>query len=196
MKTARHDTREHILTTGEALCVQRGFNGMGLIELLKVAEVPKGSFYYYFPSKEAFGVAMLERYFAAGHAHLRDALDAQPGNQRQSVLDYYHHSLTRSQEMGFTGCLSVKLSAEVCDLSEPMRNALDAGSKALIATLTGALERAVHQGTLCLEYTARDCAQNVYTLWLGASLQSKVSRDSAPLFSAWQEMKRMLPAPA
>ncbi|RAP72019.1 HTH-type transcriptional repressor NemR [Candidatus Erwinia dacicola] len=37
---------------------------MGLIELLKQAEVPKGAFYHYFLSKEAFDVAMLERYFA------------------------------------------------------------------------------------------------------------------------------------
>ncbi|MEG9023203.1 TetR/AcrR family transcriptional regulator, partial [Klebsiella pneumoniae] len=47
------DTREHILATGEQLCMHRGFTGMGLSELLKTAEVPKGSFYHYFRSKEA-----------------------------------------------------------------------------------------------------------------------------------------------
>jgi AcrR family transcriptional regulator len=54
------DTREHILATGEQLCMHRGFTGMGLSELLKTAEVPKGSFYHYFRSKEAFGVACLK----------------------------------------------------------------------------------------------------------------------------------------
>ncbi len=44
--------------------MQRGFTGMGLSELLKTAQVPKGSFYHYFRSKEAFGVAMLERHYA------------------------------------------------------------------------------------------------------------------------------------
>ena len=58
-KITEHDTREHLLATGELLCMQRGFTGMGLSELLKTAEVPKGSFYHYFRSKEAFGVAML-----------------------------------------------------------------------------------------------------------------------------------------
>jgi TetR/AcrR family transcriptional repressor of nem operon len=37
---------------------------MGLSELLKTAEVPKGSFYHYFRSKEAFGVALLEHHYA------------------------------------------------------------------------------------------------------------------------------------
>jgi len=197
MKSTRYDTREHLLITGEQLCIQRGFNGMGLIELLKVAEVPKGSFYHYFPSKEAFGVAMLERYFAIYHQYLREYLEDHQGNQRQRLLDYYQQSLTTfCQDHSFAGCLSVKLSAEVCDLSEPMRIALDAGSKALISTLSTALERAERQGSLQLSISPETCAQNLYMLWLGASLQSKISRDNRPLVNAWQEMTRMLPEPS
>lgn len=196
MKTTRHDTREHILITGEQLCVQRGFNGMGLIELLKVAEVPKGSFYHYFPSKEAFGVAMLERYFAGYHHRFLTWLDDHQGNQRQRILDFYAQALAHHcQETAYAGCLSVKLSAEVCDLSEPMRVALDNGSKALVATLTQAIHRAVEQGNLTLTSSAEATAQNLYTFWLGASLQSKISRDRTPLVNALQEMQRMLPEP-
>jgi TetR/AcrR family transcriptional repressor of nem operon len=63
-KHSECDTREHILATGEQLCMHRGFTGMGLSELLKTAEVPKGSFYHYFRSKEAYGVALLEHHYA------------------------------------------------------------------------------------------------------------------------------------
>lgn len=196
MKTTRSDTREHILITGEALCVQRGFHAMGLIELLKVAGVPKGSFYHYFASKEAFGVAMLERYFAHYHQRLRDYLADHQDNKRQRVLDYYHQSLqTFCQESRFAGCLAVKLSAEVCDLSEPMRIALDAGSKAIVATLTSALEKAQQQQSLQQIDNAQATAQNIYMLWLGASLLSKISRDVRPLENAWQQINQMLPAP-
>jgi TetR/AcrR family transcriptional repressor of nem operon len=59
------DTREHLLATGETLSLRLGFTGMGLSELLATAGVPKGSFYHYFRSKEAFGEAMLQRYFTA-----------------------------------------------------------------------------------------------------------------------------------
>lgn len=62
-KQTEHDTREHLLATGEQLCMQRGFTGMGLSELLKTAQVPKGSFYHYFRSKEA-----LERSLRRRHA--------------------------------------------------------------------------------------------------------------------------------
>ena len=54
--------------------MHRGFTGMGLSELLKTAEVPKGSFYHYFRSKEAFGVALLENHYAGYLQRLVDPL--------------------------------------------------------------------------------------------------------------------------
>ena len=72
-RNTEHDTREHLLATGEQLCMHRGFTGMGLSELLKTAEVPKGSFYHYFGSKERFGEALLAQYLERYLAQL-DAL--------------------------------------------------------------------------------------------------------------------------
>ena len=92
-KHTEHDTREHLLATGEQLCLQRGFTGMGLSELLKTAEVPKGSFYHYFRSKEAFGVAMLERHYAAYHQRLTELLQSGEGNYRDRILAYYQQTL-------------------------------------------------------------------------------------------------------
>ncbi|AUX72629.1 TetR/AcrR family transcriptional regulator [Erwinia pyrifoliae] len=191
-KTTRFDTREHLLNTGEQLCLQRGFNGMGLIELLRQAEVPKGSFYYYFPSKEAFGVAMLQRYFARNHQYLNDFLNDHQGSYRQRVLDYYDRLLLSCQVSSFAGCLYVKLSAEVCDLSEAMRGALEAGSSKMIGSLAATLNKAQQQGTLSGQLNCASCAQTIYTLWLGASLQSKICREKTPLLNALQEMGYIL----
>jgi len=191
-KTTRFDTREHILNIGEQLCVKSGFNGTGLIELLKQAGVPKGSFYYYFPSKEAFGVAMLERYFARYVQNMRSFFDASQGDTRLSVLEYYQQAVEKWQEHQFVGCLSVKLSAEVCDLSEEMRSALAAGSSALISTLTDALEKAQREGYLHSEISATEAARTLYMLWMGASLHTKICRSSTPLVIAVNEITRIL----
>ena len=136
-KHTEHDTREHLLATGEQLCLQRGFTGMGLSELLKTAEVPKGSFYHYFRSKEAFGVAMLERHYAAYHQRLTELLQSGEGNYRDRILAYYQQTLNQFCQHGtISGCLTVKLSAEVCDLSEDMRSAMDKGARGVIALLS------------------------------------------------------------
>jgi TetR/AcrR family transcriptional repressor of nem operon len=137
---AEHDTREHLLATGEKLCMHRGFTGMGLSELLKTADVPKGSFYHYFRSKEAFGVAMLERHYARYHQRLASLFADGEGNHRDRVLAYYQETLNQFCQQGIiSGCLTVKLSAEVCDLSEDMRTAMDKGAGGVIALLAQAL---------------------------------------------------------
>ena len=166
-KHTEHDTREHLLATGEQLCLQRGFTGMGLSELLKTAEVPKGSFYHYFRSKEAFGVAMLERHYAAYHQRLAELLQSGEGNYRDRILAYYQQTLNQFCQHGtISGCLTVKLSAEVCDLSEDMRSAMDKGARGVIALLSQALEngRENHCLTFCGEPLQQ--AQVLYALWL------------------------------
>jgi TetR/AcrR family transcriptional repressor of nem operon len=195
-KPIEHDTREHILATGEQLCMQRGFVGMGLSELLKTAEVPKGSFYHYFRSKEAFGVAMLERYFADYHLRLTQHFSAGEGSYRDRLLAYYQQAVNQFCQQGMiSGCLTVKLSAEVCDLSEDMRAEMNKGASQIITLLAQALENGRQCGCLAFDGDAHTQAQVLYSLWLGANLQAKISRSSTPLESALAHAKIMIAAP-
>ena len=49
------DVRQNILQAARPIIGAKGFSAVGLTEILAAAKVPKGSFYYYFTSKEAFG---------------------------------------------------------------------------------------------------------------------------------------------
>jgi TetR/AcrR family transcriptional regulator, transcriptional repressor for nem operon len=191
-----HDTREHILAIGERLCMHRGFTGMGLSELLKTAEVPKGSFYHYFRSKEAFGVAMLERHYADYHRRLAEHFANGEGNSRDRLLAYYQHTLNQFCQQGIiSGCLTVKLSAEVCDLSEVMRTEMNKGASQIIVLLTHALEEGRKEKSLTFHGDAHTQAEVLYSLWLGANLQAKISRSATPLESALEHAKTMIAAP-
>ena len=196
-RNTEHDTREHLLATGERLCMHRGFTGMGLSELLKTAEVPKGSFYHYFRSKEAFGVAMLERHYAGYHQRLATHFASGEGNYRDRVLNYYQETLTQFCQQGIiSGCLTVKLSAEVCDLSEDMRSAMDKGARGVIALLSQALENG--RDSHCLAFCGEPLqqAQVLYALWLGANLQAKISRSFEPLENTLAHVKNIIATPA
>jgi TetR/AcrR family transcriptional repressor of nem operon len=196
-KHTEHDTREHILATGERLCMHRGFTGMGLSELLKTAEVPKGSFYHYFRSKEAFGVALLERHYADYHCRLAEHFAHGEGNYRDRLLAYYQHTLTQFFQQGIiSGCLTVKLSAEVCDLSEVMRTEMNKGASQIIVLLSHALEEGRKEKSLTFYGDAHTQAEVLYSLWLGANLQAKISRSATPLESALEHAKTMIAAPA
>ncbi|MBL4709818.1 MAG: helix-turn-helix transcriptional regulator [Flavobacteriales bacterium] len=42
----------------------KGYNATSVNDIVKAAEVPKGSFYFYFKSKEDFAIKALEKYFS------------------------------------------------------------------------------------------------------------------------------------
>jgi TetR/AcrR family transcriptional regulator, transcriptional repressor for nem operon len=55
-------TKEKIFLAAEGIIIERSFHSVGLNEILRAANVPKGSFYYYFESKDHFGAEMLQHY--------------------------------------------------------------------------------------------------------------------------------------
>ena len=62
VKTTTSETseaRDNIVAVGQRVMAKKGFSAVGLNEILTTAGVPKGSFYYYFASKDAFGDALL-----------------------------------------------------------------------------------------------------------------------------------------
>ncbi|MFC0227064.1 TetR/AcrR family transcriptional regulator [Serratia aquatilis] len=187
------ETREHLLSTGETLILRLGFTGMGLSELLATAGVPKGSFYHYFRSKEAFGEAMLQRYFEHYNAEMLALFNDKTANSRQQLLSYFsqainHHSLSECHN----ACLAVKLSAEVSDLSEPMRHALEAGTSRVINQLQEAIQRGIDEGSLTTDMTPAVAAETLYALWLGASLRAKIRHSVEPLTRALKSIELLI----
>lgn len=187
------DTREHLLAIGECLSLRLGFTGMGLSELLATAGVPKGSFYHYFRSKEAFGEAMLQRYFENYDVQMQ-ALFADPRHDaRHQLLSYYAQAISyHCNSECHNSCLAVKLSAEVSDLSEPMRHALDTGTTRVVSRLQSAIERGIAEGSLSIASSSSATAETLYSLWLGASLRAKIRRSVAPLTCALDSIERLL----
>ena len=141
-------TRLHILNSSFQLVLHKGFVGVGLQEILKNCDVPKGSFYYYFASKEAFGCALLQQYLAdykvkidqliqqeqrSAYASLMALWQAWIDNSSHIESDVEHHSGGGWAE----NCLIVKLAAEVSDLSEDMRQILNFGMRKLTEHISG-----------------------------------------------------------
>ncbi|WP_416208336.1 TetR/AcrR family transcriptional regulator [Erwinia sp. HR93] len=196
MQKTEHSTRDHLLDIGEELSLKLGFTGMGLSKLLHQAGVPKGSFYHYFQSKEAFGVALLRRYNDKSNAHLTAHFTRRDRNMRDLILEWYSLQRKNFTPLNPCGeCLTVKLSAEVCDLSDEMRATLQDGAAQLITILSEALIRGVQMRCFTLPDTPYALAHVFHALWLGACLQTKIFRNSKALDEAISHVARMLPSP-
>lgn len=87
---------------------------------------------------------------------------------------------------------AVKLSAEVSDLSEPMRHALETGTARVIGHLQEAIERGIAEGSLSVAMSPAATAETLYSLWLGASLRARIRHSLAPLTSALESIELLL----
>ncbi|MBB5605939.1 MULTISPECIES: TetR/AcrR family transcriptional regulator [unclassified Janthinobacterium] len=198
-QTAQYtDIRQHILDQGKAIITRKGFAGVGLNEILTAADVPKGSFYHYFKSKELFGEAMLSDYMTRYLAEM-DSVLRQPGQSAaQSLMDYWA-SWTSYDASGGTcdcRCLVVKLSSEVADMSEAMRVTLLGGTNRIVARLAVSIEQAVADGSLSAIADPAHTALTLYQMWLGAAMLTKLRRDASALQAAWQATLSILQMPA
>ncbi|WP_027351728.1 TetR/AcrR family transcriptional regulator [Halotalea alkalilenta] len=178
-------TRQHILATGRELVLRKGFVGVGLKEILDACKVPKGSFYYYFPSKEAFGCVLLEQYVTDYGQRLDALLAPGTGSGRERLMRYWSAWIDDPVLGGWAEhCLVVKLAAEVADLSEDMRLILSDGVAQLVARIAAIVEEGQGDGSLRPALASKATAQTLYQLWLGAALLSKLGKDKAPLRQA------------
>ena len=187
------DVRENILAVGQRIMSGKGFSAVGLNEILVAASVPKGSFYHYFGSKDAFGEALLDSYFVAYLAEM-DAVLGQSGIAVAQRLMQYFDSWQANQSFSDCQgkCLAVKLAAEVADLSEAMRLALDAGTTGIVARLTAALDAGVADGSLAIDGSAASVAATLYQQWLGASVMVKIVRSTTQFDAALAVTRQLL----
>ncbi len=199
MKAEYTDVRQHILDQGKAIITRKGFAGVGLNEILTAADVPKGSFYHYFKSKELFGEALLADYVQQYRVDM-DTLLSRPGKTAaEALMGYWASWFADSSDSGDSSCgcrcLVVKLSSEVADMSEPMRTALRDGTSRIIERLTRTLEEGMADGSLAPVNEPARMAQTLYQLWLGAALLTKLRRDASAMQSAWYSTLDLLQLP-
>lgn len=201
-------TKFHLLDCGERLIASKGFVGVGLAEILAAAEVPKGSFYHYFKSKERFGEDLLVRYLDRYLARLDELFQPDGSTARDRLMRYWAYwNLSQCAQDGQAcspsdaasgagaKCLIVKLSAEVSDISETMRLTLRDGTERVVQRIAQCLQAARDDGSVSAELDSEATAITLYELWLGASLLAKLRRDASPFEHALRSTERLLGPP-
>ncbi|MEM7205117.1 MAG: TetR family transcriptional regulator C-terminal domain-containing protein [Planctomycetota bacterium] len=176
------DTRERLLDAGAELFVRKGFHGCGLSEILKLASVPKGSFYHYFSSKEEFGVVLIERTFDAYVAELRPLLANRkmgPRLRLRAIFEWCRNECAASGPK--VECLITKLALETSQLSEPLRAAVKCAYQQWAAILA----QVIREGQAANEIDSErdpDRLSNVMVMtWEGAVMRMQIDRNIDPL---------------
>jgi TetR/AcrR family transcriptional repressor of nem operon len=176
------ETRELLVRAGLEALTEKGFSSTGIDEVLKRVGVPKGSFYHYFDSKEAFGAELIERY-ARYFAH---KLERHFGDTSRRPLDrlwaFVEDARAGMKRHDFRrGCLIGNLGQEMAALPESFRARLNAVFHDWEQRFARCLEAAQQQGEIP---TSVDCEQAAVFFWIGwegAVLRAKLERSDKAL---------------
>lgn len=176
------ETREALCNAGVAVLTEKGFSSTGIDEILRAVGVPKGSFYHFFGSKEAFGAELISRYDSY-FSHKLDLFLLDEEKTPLARIDAFCTEAERGmRRFGFRrGCLVGNLGQEMGSLPEAFRAQLIEVLRNWQCRLEACLEEAKLIGEIP---AASDCAQWSAFFWIGwegAVLRAKLERRAAPL---------------
>jgi len=177
------DTKERLLSIGEALVSAKSFHSVGLNEILAASDIPKGSFYHHFSSKEEFGVELIRRYSAAGRERWGTMLDPDTGlKPLDRLLTMLEAQIAVMMEHKCRqSCLLVKLAAEVSHLSESMRIEVEQMISDWRAKWVELIREGQKTGDIRKNGKPEPLAAFAQAAWIGSIVRSHVEQSAGPL---------------
>jgi TetR/AcrR family transcriptional repressor of nem operon len=174
--------REKILTEGLKLVHAHGFANASVRDIVRAAGVPQGSFTNHFGSKEAFGLEVIDLYYAHSTEVIQQTLcnDALPPLQRlRAYIDASKNRLLRDEMRN--GCLFGNFTAEACEHSERIRLRLLEVFGEVRQALAYCLRAAIKAGELSPSLDCDEIAGFIVSSMQGANLLAKAERSPVPV---------------
>lgn len=192
MPTRGENTKAKIIRTAAALAYRQGFQTTGLQEILHRCAVPKGSFYFHFPSKDALCEEVVKlrqnvilkrvQHIFSGAAPLRDEV----ARWFDTLSDF------AEGEGQFGGCPVGNLAHELSTVNEPLRQEIARFFATAAAALAVRLRQAQEQGEISASLDPLHLANFLLQLTQGAQLLVKVERSTRPLRQSRDTLLQLL----
>lgn len=189
------ESKCRLLSTAMELIWESSYGSVSVDDICRKAEVKKGSFYHFFPSKSDLTVAAMEADWKAKQPEL-DAIFS-PQSPPLSRLEGYCDNSVRCQEEKLStygkicGCPMITLGAELSTQDEKIRLKAVEIVNRYIRYLESAI-RDAQEENLIAPGNPREAAERVFSLFQGSLLQAKILNDLAPLRDLKVSVLRLL----
>ena len=110
------ESRQRLIECAAQLFWQNGYSATGISEILKQTGLPKGSFYFYFKSKNDLAVAVTDYYQEILLDHFQNS--SRGKNWENFIEEIFDYLSGRTEEHNFAGCPYAVMGMETA-LSNP-----------------------------------------------------------------------------
>lgn len=174
------NTRQRLLEAGVSAFLEHGYHGTGIKEVLDRVQVPKGSFYNYFKSKEDFVAEAIQHYGNCFAGKMTKALTeaADPISGLRAFFKSLMADFEAADYVG--GCLVANLGGEI-EGSRISREILAQTFRAWRNSTRDVLLEGQQLGLIRSDISAGELADLLTEAWEGAVIRMKLERSLAPL---------------
>ena len=161
----------------------KGYNGTGLREIVEAASIPKGSFYYYFESKEHFAIEAIKYYYEKKYEEAKRILSDKNFSPFQRIENLFSYWIDEdfSRAKFEKGCFLGNLAIEMSDVTRDIGNAVDRDFRTFESLFAICLTEAKNANELKPSSDVEKLAEFIWNSWEGAILRMKASKSSRPL---------------
>ena len=173
---------ECLITAGLDLFLNQGYNATGVQKITSHADVPKGSFYNHFASKEAFAAAVVARYSDNNAKAWQLIMSTAPDGPLDRIHHVFDQMIAYHEHGGrLSGCLIGIFAAEIPSSSEACRNELLKAQAAWRDRLAELITHAQAAQAVRGDIDARLLSETTWNLWEGALLRMKIEGSIRPV---------------
>ena len=134
------ENRARVVAEAAKLFREKGFDGVGVAELMRAAGLTHGGFYNHFDSKEALEAAACEAIFERSLARIRAVAEVEDEAERREAFAAYRRRYVSREARDATGpaCPMVAFAGDVSRKPEPVREAYAQGLRAYLDAFSAA----------------------------------------------------------
>ncbi|MFC6644849.1 TetR family transcriptional regulator C-terminal domain-containing protein [Granulicella cerasi] len=180
---SKPSTRERLIEVGLRLLRSAGYSAAGINQILQAAEIPKGSFYHHFSTKDEFVIEVIERYATGEMERLERNIQSASLSPLKKLRAYFKDLIATYGQRGgpISGCLLGNLSLEVGGQNEEIRTLLESAFSAWQKELAKIIREAIDAKELPRTVRPDDLAALLVNGWEGAQVRAKATQSDKPL---------------
>ncbi|EPO5350329.1 TetR family transcriptional regulator C-terminal domain-containing protein [Klebsiella michiganensis] len=184
------DTRNDLIRSGLELLTQNGFLTTGVDAIVKNANVPKGSFYYYFKSKEEYAQTVLNAYNSFFEHKLKKHLHESSCTPMVRLDNFINDACEGIKKYNFTrGCLVGNMMQESPGLPQSFIKLLQNILERWQALVAACLSDALSLGEISSNMNETQLAAIFWSGWEGAVMRAKLYCSTQPVCDFWSYFK-------
>ena len=186
-------TKEKILAEAQQLIHMNGFRATSVDAIAKASGVKKANVFYYFPTKEALGLELLDRMATYILDNMLAPVFATDRHPTEQIRDYLQlaRAYMETDECA-AGCPIGNLALEMASVDEAFRARLTRFFEEWESAIEGALRRGLEEGMYQSTLDPSATAAFIISSIQGAILLAKTKRDPKVLAIAESQLMNLL----